>query len=73
MRKKRMSYINDFRPELSSETYSFTRDIFDDEVTFQKVHKHLTDEHDMITDDDLENIKTVINNSQKINETPFSA
>ena len=53
-----MEYLNDFRPELTSDEYSFTRKIFTDEETDKKVHRHLADENDLITDEDLENIKT---------------
>ena len=53
-----MEYLNDFRPELSSDEYSFTRKIFTDDETDKRVHKHLQDEKDEITDEDLENIKT---------------
>ncbi len=55
-----MTYINDFRPELASGSYSFVRDVFADEATFEKVHKHLNDESDTITDQDIENIRTEI-------------
>ena len=53
-----MEYLNDFRPELSSEEYSFTRKIFTDVETDKRVHRHLSVENDQITDKDLENIKT---------------
>ena len=53
-----MSYINDFRPELSSGMYSFTKQVFSDDVTYAKVQRHLFDKHDIITDADIENIKT---------------
>lgn len=53
-----MEYLNEFRPELSSDEYSFTRKIFTDDETDKRVHKHLQDEKDQITDEDLENIKT---------------
>ena len=53
-----MSYYMDFRPELSSTSYSFTRQVFSDEVTYAKVQRHLNDQHDIITDADIENIKT---------------
>ncbi len=53
-----MEYLTDFRPEFSADEYSFDRKIFTDEKTDRKVHKHLQDEKDEITDEDLENIKT---------------
>ena len=53
-----MAYLNEFRPELSSGLYSFTKDIFGDEATAEKVRRHLSDENDLITDEDLKNIKT---------------
>jgi len=55
-----MTYQNDFRPELSSGLYSFMKDIFADEATAEKVRRHLSDENDMITDEDIEKIKTEI-------------
>ena len=53
-----MSYINDFRPELSSGMYSFTKQVFSDEATRARIQRHLYDQHDIITDADIENIKT---------------
>ncbi len=53
-----MEYLNEFRPELSSDEYSFARKIFTDDETDKRVHKHIQDEKDQITDEDLENIKT---------------
>lgn len=49
---------DDFRTDLNSNPKRTDREIFTDERTDQKVHKHLEDEDDVITDADLENIKT---------------
>ncbi len=48
---------DDFRPDLSDSKRT-DREIFIDERTDEKVQKHLEDESDIITDADLENIKT---------------
>lgn len=55
-----MKHQNDFRPELSKGISGFIRQIFADDVTYEKIHKHLTDPNDVITDQDLENIKTLM-------------
>ena len=47
---------DDFRPDLNADRSD--REIFTDEKTDDKVHKHLEDKNDVITDADLENIKT---------------
>lgn len=49
---------DDFRQDLNSDPKRADREIFTDERTDDKVHKHLEDENDVITDADLENIKT---------------
>ena len=61
-----MSYLNEFRPEFSSGLYSFMKDIFADEATAEKVRRHLSDENDMITDEDLANIKTEMSEAAKL-------
>ena len=61
-----MAYLNEFRPELSSGIYSFTKDIFADEATAEKVRRHLSDENDLITDEDLANIKTEMSEAAKL-------
>ena len=55
-----MKHLNDFRPELTKGISGFIRQIFADDVTYEKIHKHLTDPNDVITDQDLENIKTLM-------------
>ncbi len=35
-----------------------------DEVTYNKIQKHLNDEHDLITDEDIRNIKIQIGGKQ---------
>ena len=49
---------DDFRPDLNSDANRSDREIFTDDRTDDKVHKHLEDKNDVITDADLENIKT---------------
>lgn len=54
-----MQRSNDnFRQDLNSDPKRSDREIFTDDRTDDKVHKHLEDEDDVITDADLENIKT---------------
>ncbi len=53
-----MSYQSDFRPELNSQPYHFIREIFTDERTEEKIHRHLEVRDDEISEDDLQNIKT---------------
>ena len=55
-----MSYQSDFRPELNTQPYRFIREIFTDEQTDAKIRRHLSDEHDVITENDLQNIVTVM-------------
>ena len=40
--------------------------IFQDEVTFEKVHRHLSDINDQITDQDILNIKTEMAEASQI-------
>ncbi len=49
---------DDFRPDLNADANRSDREIFSDKKTDDKIHKHLEDENDEITDADLENIKT---------------
>ncbi len=60
------------------ELLKFSSKSFDDTITYEKVHRHLRDINDTITEEDIKNVRTnfhshPVNSSAEIEKIPAAA